>query len=78
MYLFAALGLDNKIGNFMAGKDFDALIVDVDTDDTEVDYLLPCSPMEILQKFVHCGDDRNIVSVFVAGKLVKDANTKFT
>ncbi|KAH1008031.1 hypothetical protein HUJ04_005184 [Dendroctonus ponderosae] len=73
-----ALGLDNKIGNFRTGKEFDALIVDVDVDDTEVDYLLPCNPMEILQKFVYCGDDRNIVSVFVGGKLVKEGNTKFT
>lgn len=66
-----ALGMENKIGNFLVGKEFDALIIDMDLENAETDYLVECTPMELLQKFIYCGDDRNIVNVFVAGKNVK-------
>lgn len=71
-----ALFLDDKIGNFVIGKRFDALLVDtncdpIDTFDvtevkTDEEHLLKC-----LQKFVYSGDDRNIIKVFVDGKQVK-------
>ncbi|KAM9446166.1 guanine deaminase [Clarias gariepinus] len=66
------LSIDDCTGNFEVGKDFDALRVNVcapgslidlfsdDKDKTEV----------ILEKFLHLGDDRNIVEVYVAGKQV--------
>ncbi|KAJ8924372.1 hypothetical protein NQ315_007168 [Exocentrus adspersus] len=66
-----ALAYEDKIGNFETGKDFDALIVDMDLENCSSDYLLDCSPSEILQKFIYLGDDRNIVNVFVAGRRVK-------
>ncbi|CAG9762268.1 unnamed protein product [Ceutorhynchus assimilis] len=66
-----ALNLDDKVGNFTVGKEFDALIVDMNVENPQIDCFLECTPMEILQKFVYCGDDRNVVSVFVAGKNVK-------
>ncbi|CAH1110269.1 unnamed protein product [Psylliodes chrysocephalus] len=65
-----ALSLQKEIGNFEVNKDFDALIIDLDTE-TGLDYLLPCTPRELLQKFIYCGDDRNIINVYVAGRLVK-------
>lgn len=72
-----ALALDHKVGNFAAGKDFDALIVDVslppidlfDEPANDADRLL-----EQLQKFLYVGDDRNITQVFVAGRQVKSSN----
>ncbi|KAJ8970933.1 hypothetical protein NQ314_000956 [Rhamnusium bicolor] len=66
-----ALALEDKTGNFEAGKDFDALIIDMDIENSSVDYLLGCKPDEILQKFIYFGDDRNVLNVFVAGKRVK-------
>ncbi|KAJ8978753.1 hypothetical protein NQ317_002158 [Molorchus minor] len=66
-----ALALEEEIGNFAIGKDFDALIVDMDAEGSSVDFLLHCSPRELLQKFIYYGDDKNIKSVFVAGKSVK-------
>lgn len=63
--------MDHKIGNFEVGKEFDALIVDMNVPNSSADYLHICSPFELLQKFVFLGDDRNIVSVYVAGKKVK-------
>lgn len=71
-----ALFLDDVIGNFEVGKSFDALLIDIDSDpidtfdfqqsETDGEHLLKC-----LQKFVYCGDDRNISKVFVDGKQVK-------
>lgn len=72
-----ALALDHKVGNFEAGKDFDALIIDAsqapidlfDTPKNADDRLL-----ELLQKFLYVGDDRNIAQVYVAGRQVKQTN----
>ncbi|VEN37697.1 unnamed protein product [Callosobruchus maculatus] len=66
-----ALSLDHKIGNFEVGKEFDALVVDMGAENCNTDMLLDCSPLELLQKFIYTGDDRNISNVFVAGKSVK-------
>lgn len=68
---FAALSLDASIGNFEVGKDFDALVVDLNVEDSSADYLHECTPLQLLQKFIYVGDDRNVTSVFVAGKQVK-------
>lgn len=64
-----ALALQNKIGNFEVHKEFDALIIDMDTNTG--DYLIGCDPRELLQKFIYTGDDRNVTSVYVAGVMVK-------
>lgn len=75
-----ALALDDKIGNFEKGKQFDALLIDtelqpiggyklperISTEKTKLQLLL-----ELVQKFVYVGDDRNIVKVYVAGKQIK-------
>lgn len=42
----------------------------MDVENSSVDYLQNCSAIELLQKFVYTGDDRNIVAVYVAGKRV--------
>lgn len=64
------LALDKKIGNFEVGKEFDALIVDMDVLEGPTDSHL--QPNELLQKFIYCGDDRNVVRVYVAGVEVKN------
>ncbi|XP_061402132.1 guanine deaminase [Musca vetustissima] len=76
-----ALALDHVCGNFVVGKEFDALLIDTgvyplhnygfyNAEDYEKK-----SPevklLEMVQKFIYTGDDRNIVKVFVAGKQVK-------
>lgn len=74
------MAIADKVGNFTPGKEFDALLVDVSVYPTNR-YKLPealtqdKSPeellLELLQKFVYVGDDRNILKVFVAGQQVK-------
>lgn len=63
--------MDHKIGSFQVGKEFDALLVDLDVKDSACDYLLTVSPLQNLQKFIFTGDDRNIINVYVSGKKVK-------
>ncbi|KAF5304832.1 hypothetical protein FQR65_LT07849 [Abscondita terminalis] len=66
-----ALSIDEIVGNFEVGKDFDALIVDMNVKNGNSTCLFSYEPLELLQKFIYLGDDRNIISVFVAGRNVK-------
>lgn len=66
-----ALALESVIGNFEVGKEFDALVIDMDVENSAADYLHECSAIDLLQKFIFLGDDRNVVSVYVAGNCVK-------
>lgn len=72
--------MDDKVGNFIVGKRFDGLLIDTAVEPINK-YELPKKffddksdeekiTME-LEKFLYCGDDRNIINVYVNGKLVK-------
>lgn len=72
--------IDSKVGNFLKGKDFDALLIDVyagavdkfDIPKTMSEKLTPeYKFQQKIQKFVYVGDDRNISHVFVKGKQIK-------
>ena len=64
------MGLGHKIGNFEVGKQFDALVVDVEAKGAPID-VWPCDgTAERFSKWVFCGDDRNVAPVFVAGSRV--------
>lgn len=73
-----ALAIDTKVGNFAPGKDFDALLVDIAADPIDFDGITNPSAdkapevrlLELLQKFIYVGDDRNIKEVFVQGERV--------
>lgn len=76
-----ALSLDDKIGNFIVGKHFDALLIETFAGQTDK-FDLPKALTEklsdeekfqqLLQKFIYTGDDRNILNVYVKGRQVKD------
>lgn len=74
-----ALAVDHLVGNFVDGKDFDALLVDVNAGpivkymETEMTHKKSAEKklLELVQQFVYVGDDRNILSVYVQGKQVK-------
>ncbi|KAK4885749.1 hypothetical protein RN001_002020 [Aquatica leii] len=66
-----ALVLDDVAGNFEIGKEFDALIIDLKAENATAEFYTKYTPLEMLQKFIYVGDDRNITSVFVGGKKVK-------
>ncbi|ORY48979.1 guanine deaminase [Rhizoclosmatium globosum] len=62
------LSLGDTVGNFLPGKDFDALIIDPKVEGSPVDVFEGDSSLDIFQRFLFLGDDRNIEQVFVAGK----------
>lgn len=72
--------IDNKVGNFLKGKDFDALLIDVYAGSVDK-FNIPTNVsdkwtaeykfQQKLQKFIYVGDDRNISHVYVKGKQIK-------
>lgn len=70
--------LDKVIGSFVPGKSFDALLVDVRAStgnpalwsDDIVPGLDQHSLESRLERFLFCGDDRNISKVFVQGRCI--------
>jgi guanine deaminase len=64
------LNLESVIGNFVPGKDFDALVVNVEDGNGQVDIFPHDTPVDMFEKFIHLGDDRNIEAVYVQGKLL--------
>ncbi|KAI1397826.1 guanine deaminase [Hypoxylon fuscum] len=63
--------LDERIGNFEAGKEFDALIVDANAPGVMTMLEDEDSAETIVNKFILTGDDRNIKEVYVSGRSVK-------
>ncbi|KAK4187566.1 hypothetical protein QBC35DRAFT_532389 [Podospora australis] len=67
-------GLQDKIGNFAVGKEFDGLVIGTLGDNQGI--MTPVEDGEdtlatIFEKFIMTGDDRNILEVYVRGRQVK-------
>lgn len=75
-----ALAVDAVVGNFVVGKEFDALLVDVavgpidwiEGSRLEAAKSAEQKLLELVQRFVYVGDDRNVLKVFVQGRQVKE------
>ncbi|KAI7876753.1 guanine deaminase-like protein [Lichtheimia hyalospora FSU 10163] len=63
-----ALGLQDEVGSFEINKSFDALLVDVATENSPIDLLDHITPKDMVEKFINLGDDRNIISVWISGQ----------
>ncbi|KAI8582744.1 hypothetical protein K450DRAFT_226702 [Umbelopsis ramanniana AG] len=63
------VGMEDKIGNFKVGKDFDALVVDA-SDNGPVRLFRHDGAWETLQKFLFTGDERCLSHVYVRGRRV--------
>ncbi|KAJ8660045.1 guanine deaminase [Lichtheimia ornata] len=63
-----ALGLQDEVGSFEMNKSLDALLVDIATENSPIDLLDDITPMDMVEKFINLGDDRNIISVWVSGE----------
>jgi guanine deaminase len=76
------LGLEEKIGNFKVGKQFDAIVVDTSFSMTKpmlMDNTDPAPGMDvfehddhwaIFEKFIYLGDDRQMTKIYVDGEPV--------
>ena len=64
--------MQNRIGSLEVGKELDALVVD--TNQTAVFDVAPRDTLlDLVEKSVNLGDDRNVVQVFVQGRCVVPA-----
>ncbi|XP_069122599.1 guanine deaminase-like [Argopecten irradians] len=61
------LDMDDEIGNFEVGKEFDALVIDPAVEGGPFDVFRDDTIEDVFQKFVFLGDDRNISRVYVSG-----------
>ncbi|KEF54770.1 guanine deaminase [Exophiala aquamarina CBS 119918] len=63
--------LDDKVGNFQVGKEFDGLVLQTEIDGV-MTMLEKSDTLEIIfEKFLITADDRNIAEVYVKGRQVK-------
>ncbi len=63
--------LDDKIGSFEVGKEFDALLINAESTGVMTMVEEEDSLNTIFEKFIMTGDDRNIEEVYVQGRSVK-------
>lgn len=65
--------LEDRIGSFAVGKDFDAL--EIHTTGINAGIITPIEDVDdiemMFEKFIMSGDDRNIVKVYVKGRSIK-------
>jgi len=64
------IGMEDTLGNFLPGKSFDALVVDPRVNNSPLDVFADDTLLEIFQKFIFLGDDRNITQVWVQGNKI--------
>ena len=69
-----ALNIDHQVGSFEEGKEFDALLVDVNVEGGPFDIFDGDTIEDQFEKFINLGDDRNILEVYVQGVLVKSGD----
>jgi len=65
------IGIDHTIGNFVAGKDFDALVIHPRAKGSNFDVFDFDDLAGEFEKFCYLGDDRNIEQVFVKGRKIE-------
>lgn len=66
-----AVNAAHELGNFQAGKQFDALIIDVSKNPQIAFDRFGNIPLrDLFEKFIFCGDDRCVAEVFVSGEVV--------
>ena len=70
--------LEDKVGNFVVGKEFDAIVVDLRTmnGNFAVWYNEGDNLETLVDRFLFGGDDRNIKEVYVCGRLIGGTSFK--
>ncbi|KAF9926356.1 hypothetical protein BGZ65_007324 [Modicella reniformis] len=63
--------LQDTIGNFEVGKEFDAILVNTTADNTPLDVFEHDEIETKFEKYLFVGDDRNNEKIYVQGKEVR-------
>lgn len=66
---YSALGVEHITGNFEIGKEFDALVIDMNASNIPFEFKTHAID-ELVQQLIYSGDERNIKHVYVAGKKI--------
>ncbi|KAK6644175.1 hypothetical protein RUM43_000442 [Polyplax serrata] len=66
-----AMGLGCVTGNFLPGKEFDAILIDMNNSSV-LDLLDEYNLQQLFQKFIYLGNDQLMKKVFVASRIVKE------
>ena len=66
--------MEGSIGNFVVGKSFDALRINVSSLGSSLSFLTRETMTEKIQKFIMLGDQRNISEVYVEDRKVNLSN----
>lgn len=61
------LDLADTVGNFEVGKAFDALVIDVTKEGSQIDIFENDTIDDILQKFIYLGNEHNFIRIYVDG-----------
>ncbi|ORX96401.1 guanine deaminase-like protein [Basidiobolus meristosporus CBS 931.73] len=69
------MGLEDRIGNFVVGKQFDALLIDPSAPESNFHVYSHDDIYTTFEKFIYVGDDRNIRKVYVDGRVVDNKDT---
>jgi guanine deaminase len=72
----AAIGLEDHLGSFGTGKQFDALLVSSEPNVYDIFPEAQAGPSSLrtdFERFVNLGDDRNVRKVYVRGRVVHTA-----
>ena len=64
--LFLALALDDQIGNFVCGKEFDALIIDPEVPNSPMSMFEEDSVTDVVEKFLYTGKCQKDVEKYCA------------
>jgi len=68
----SVVGHATTLGNFQVGKHFDAILVDPLVKNSPFDTFNDWdTTLDVFQKFLLLGDDRNMIEVYVNGRKVK-------
>ena len=62
------MNLEDKIGSFDIGKEFDAQLINLNVKNSPVDTFHMDNIDNLFQKFIFLADDRNVENVYVYGK----------
>lgn len=65
------MGLEDTIGNFEVGKEFDAILVNTAAKGSPVDVFAHDTIQSMFEKYLFVGDDRNNEKVYVQGREVR-------
>ena len=65
IFISTALAMEDRIGNFEVGKEFDALVINLEAPGSEVDVFDEDTLEDCIQKFIYLGKPNRTFVLFI-------------